>query len=128
MIRAIQTVIGSGGNPTTDGDLREVARQAYGIEVVDVRIRRFNYPAAVRPEIARRIISERQLTLLRDLASSAADARTAQAACKRAAESLATNPRDLPFALLYREERWSLPRFTAVTATVAGVVILIVGA
>ena len=34
----------------------------------------------------------------------------------------------VPFALLYREERWSLPRFTAVTATVAGVVILIVGA
>jgi modulator of FtsH protease HflC len=42
-----------------DGDLRDLARDAYGIEVIDVRIRRFNYPAAVRPEIARRIISER---------------------------------------------------------------------
>ena len=42
-----------------DGDLRHLARDAYGIEVVDVRVRRFNYPAAVRPEIARRIISER---------------------------------------------------------------------
>lgn len=42
-----------------DGDLRDLARDAYGIEIVDVRIRRFNYPAAVRPEIARRIISER---------------------------------------------------------------------
>jgi len=42
-----------------DGDLRDLARQAYGIEVLDVRIRRFNYPAAVRPEIAKRIISER---------------------------------------------------------------------
>jgi drug/metabolite transporter (DMT)-like permease len=34
----------------------------------------------------------------------------------------------VPFALLYREERWSAPRFYAVTATVAGVIILIVGA
>lgn len=34
----------------------------------------------------------------------------------------------VPFALLYREERWSLPRFAAVTATVSGVIILIVGA
>jgi membrane protease subunit HflC len=42
-----------------DGDLRELAKQSYGIDVVDVRVRRFNYPAAVRPEIARRIISER---------------------------------------------------------------------
>jgi drug/metabolite transporter (DMT)-like permease len=32
----------------------------------------------------------------------------------------------VPFALLYREERWSPPRFAAVTATVAGVIILIV--
>jgi membrane protease subunit HflC len=42
-----------------DGDFRDQAKQAYGIEIVDVRLRRFNYPAAVRPEIARRIISER---------------------------------------------------------------------
>jgi membrane protease subunit HflC len=42
-----------------DGDLRDLARGAYGIEIVDVRVRRFNYPTAVRPEIARRIISER---------------------------------------------------------------------
>jgi len=34
----------------------------------------------------------------------------------------------VPFALFYREERWSPPRFAAVTATVAGVVILIIGA
>jgi membrane protease subunit HflC len=42
-----------------EGDLRDLARSAYGIEVVDVRLRRFNYPALVRPEIARRIVSER---------------------------------------------------------------------
>jgi drug/metabolite transporter (DMT)-like permease len=31
----------------------------------------------------------------------------------------------VPFALLYREERWSLPRFCAVVATVAGVMLLV---
>ena len=40
-------------------DLRPLARRAYGIEVVDVRLRRFNYPSLVRPAIAERIISER---------------------------------------------------------------------
>jgi membrane protease subunit HflC len=54
--RLRQKLLGPAGE---DGDLRELASRAYGIEVVDVRIRRFNYPAAVRPEIARRIISER---------------------------------------------------------------------
>jgi drug/metabolite transporter (DMT)-like permease len=34
----------------------------------------------------------------------------------------------VPFALMYREERWSLTRFAAVTATVAGVVVLVAGA
>ena len=48
-----------------------------------------------------RVVSERQLALLRDLAASAAEARTAQLACARSAEALCTNPRDLPFALIY---------------------------
>ncbi|MDB4968288.1 MAG: permease [Myxococcales bacterium] len=34
----------------------------------------------------------------------------------------------VPFALFYREERWSLPRFMAVFATVAGIVVLVTGA
>lgn len=34
----------------------------------------------------------------------------------------------VPFALFYREERWSLPRFAAVSATVAGVITLIAAA
>jgi modulator of FtsH protease HflC len=41
-------------------DVRAFAREAYGIEVVDVRLRRFNYPENVRPAIAERIISERR--------------------------------------------------------------------
>jgi signal transduction histidine kinase len=49
----------------------------------------------------RRIIGERQLALLRELATLTTGARSAEQACQRAAESLATLPRDLPFALLY---------------------------
>jgi PAS domain S-box-containing protein len=48
-----------------------------------------------------RIIGERQLTLLRELATTAADVRTITDACPRAAASLASNPHDFPFALLY---------------------------
>ena len=48
-----------------------------------------------------RVVSERQLALLRDLAASTADARTWQEACARSARALATDLRDLPFALIY---------------------------
>ena len=48
-----------------------------------------------------RIVGERQLALLRDLAARTADARTLQAACELSAECLSANPRDLPFALIY---------------------------
>ncbi|MGH9676960.1 MAG: protease modulator HflC [Candidatus Acidiferrum sp.] len=40
--------------------LRESARRDYGIEVVDVRLRRTNHPAAVRQAIFDRIVSERE--------------------------------------------------------------------
>jgi PAS domain S-box-containing protein len=49
----------------------------------------------------RRIVGERQLALLRDLASQTADARTIDEACARAAVSLSTGDRDLPFAMIY---------------------------
>jgi signal transduction histidine kinase/CheY-like chemotaxis protein len=48
-----------------------------------------------------RLIGERRLALLRDLAASTAEARTVLDACALAARALATNPRDLPFALVY---------------------------
>jgi membrane protease subunit HflC len=44
-----------GGSPS----LRETAREDYGIEVVDIRLRRSNHPAAVREAIFDRIRSER---------------------------------------------------------------------
>jgi PAS domain S-box-containing protein len=48
-----------------------------------------------------RVIGERQLALLRELAATAAEARTWEQACERSARALATNPRDLPFAMIY---------------------------
>lgn len=39
--------------------LRERVRAEYGIEIVDLRVRRFSYPEAVRASIAERIRSER---------------------------------------------------------------------
>ncbi|QLH72938.1 response regulator [Rhodopseudomonas palustris] len=48
-----------------------------------------------------RVITERQLSLLRDLAASAAESRSVGQACERSAAALATDPQDLPFALIY---------------------------
>ena len=48
-----------------------------------------------------RIIGARQLALLRELAARTTDARTIHDACSLSAQSLETNPRDLPFALIY---------------------------
>ena len=49
----------------------------------------------------RRVIGERQLATLRELAARTANARTWQEACTLSAEALMTNPRDLPFAVIY---------------------------
>lgn len=51
-----------------------------------------------------RVISERQLSLLRELASRAAEARSVDDACERSAAALATDPQDMPFAMLYLVE------------------------
>ena len=52
-----------------------------------------------------RIIGERQLALLRELAAGTADARTVAEACALSARCLETNPYDLPFALIYLLDR-----------------------
>jgi signal transduction histidine kinase/DNA-binding response OmpR family regulator len=51
-----------------------------------------------------RVIGERQLALLRELAATTAEARTWQQACERSARALATSNRDLPFAMIYMME------------------------
>lgn len=48
-----------------------------------------------------RVIGERQITLLKDVAARTVDARTPLDACRLSAEAIATNARDLPFAALY---------------------------
>ena len=51
-----------------------------------------------------RVIGERQLALLRELAATTAEARSWEQACERSARALSTNPRDLPFAMIYMLE------------------------
>ncbi|RKP46246.1 response regulator [Pararobbsia silviterrae] len=48
-----------------------------------------------------RVLSERQLTLLRELATATGDARTWRQACDAGVRALGTNPHDVPFAVLY---------------------------
>ena len=52
-------------------------------------------------EETERVLNERRLRTLRVLAERAAQARSADDACDLSAQALATNPHDVPFALLY---------------------------
>src|SRR5437870_775152 len=52
-------------------------------------------------ETTQRVLGERRLRTLRDLALRAAEARTTEQACESAVRTLAANPGDIPFALLY---------------------------
>jgi signal transduction histidine kinase/DNA-binding response OmpR family regulator len=51
-----------------------------------------------------RVLSERQIALLRELSASTANARSWQDVCQQSANALATNPRDVPFSMLYLAE------------------------
>jgi PAS domain S-box-containing protein len=62
-----------------------------------------------------RVIGERELGLLRELAAETAPARTWQDACRRSGLALATNSRDLPFAMIYMLDE------SGRTATLSGV-------
>ena len=52
-------------------------------------------------EITEKVVSERRILALRDLAARSADAKTEEEACFKAAETLAHHSKDVPFALLY---------------------------
>jgi len=56
---------------------------------------------AVVAETTGRVEGERRLATLRELARRAADAETAEQACRNAAEVFDANPIDVPFALIY---------------------------
>ncbi|HWW75369.1 MAG TPA: hypothetical protein VNZ44_08235, partial [Pyrinomonadaceae bacterium] len=51
-----------------------------------------------------RVIGERQLALLRELAATTADARTVEEACRLSTRCLDANAHDLPFAMIYLAE------------------------
>ena len=53
----------------------------------------------------KRVIGERQLALLRDLAASAAKARTVQAAVELSITALRSNPRDVTFSMVFLRAR-----------------------
>jgi membrane protease subunit HflC len=57
--RLRQQLLGAGDPAGEQESLKDVARQAYGIEIVDIRLRRFNHPPQVRDAIFDRIRSER---------------------------------------------------------------------
>ena len=65
-----------------------------------------------------RVIGERQLALLRELAATTAEARTWEQACELSARALSTNTRDLPFAMIYMLEP---DERTAILASAAGI-------
>jgi signal transduction histidine kinase len=52
-------------------------------------------------EISDKVVGERRAVVLRDLGARAAEAKTAEEACRLVAETLAQHPKDIPFALLY---------------------------
>src|SRR5215475_11262828 len=52
-------------------------------------------------ETTGRVLGERRLQTLRDLAARSAEARTQEGACQLAAETLSANAYDIPFAMLY---------------------------
>ncbi len=69
-------------------------------------------------EITEKIVAERRVVILRDLAARAGDARTTQEACVIAAETMAKHAKDVPFALLYLLDA---DRKAARLASVAGI-------
>jgi signal transduction histidine kinase len=52
-----------------------------------------------------RVIGERQIALLRELAARTAEARTWQEACERSARAMATDARDIVFSMIYMCDR-----------------------
>src|SRR5262249_62063992 len=52
-------------------------------------------------EISETIVGERRIAALRDLGIGAGEARTAEEACRLAAQALRNHEKDIPFALIY---------------------------
>jgi PAS domain S-box-containing protein len=71
-------------------------------------------------ETTARVVGERRLRTLRDLAVSPADARTVDTTCARSIDVLAASAADLPFALVYLGQPDGVMRLAASTGLAAG--------
>ena len=71
-------------------------------------------------ETTARVIGERRLRTLRDLAVSPADARTVDVSCVRSADVLSASTADIPFALIYLQQPDGGVRLVASTGVAAG--------
>ncbi|HEX6012953.1 MAG TPA: ATP-binding protein [Geminicoccaceae bacterium] len=101
-----------GGPPTWDDDiLLEINRHGF-LEETHFTVAYSPVPDDTVPsgiggvlgtvhEITEKVIGERRVLALRDLAGGAAEAKTAEEACVAAAAILSAHPRDIPFALIY---------------------------
>src|SRR6185503_198897 len=56
---------------------------------------------ATMHEITEKVLGERRVVMLRDLGARSDEAKSAEEACSIAAETLARDPKDVPFALFY---------------------------
>jgi hypothetical protein len=101
-----------GGPPTWDDDiLLEINRHGF-LEETHFTVAYSPVPDDTVPsgiggvlgtvhETTEKVIGERRVLALRDLAGGAAEAKTAEEACVAAAAILSAHPRDIPFALIY---------------------------
>ena len=71
-------------------------------------------------ETTARVVGERRMRTLRDLAVCSARAKEIIEACRVTAEALAANPRDLPFALLYLIDEGNHARLVGVSGVKPG--------
>jgi len=116
------------GGPATWMDDIELELQRYGfIEETHFTIAYSQVPDESAPrgiggvlatvvEITAKVISERRVSILRELGTRVAGTRTAEDACSSAANILAQHSKDVPFALLYLLDAESgLPRLVSLT-------------
>jgi membrane protease subunit HflC len=93
MDRLRQRLLTGEGGPGRRESLKDVARTSYGIELVDVRLRRFNHPPGVRDAIFDRIRSERNKKVADYQSEGTKLAEDIRSAAEREARDLLTDAR-----------------------------------
>ncbi len=71
-------------------------------------------------EETRRVLGDRRLHTLRELAANTAEAKTVEDACELSAQTLANNPYDVPFVLLYLLDDTGRARLVSATRLAPG--------